>query len=214
MTTAMATTATQTLDLLEARLQRLSFLLSGDGNGDDEHPSTSTSTSTSTTPAKVRLAGIERNLKSLAARSPAVADVLQLHRAHPDLFNASSTSTPPSTLPTASLAQLVLAHEQLYKTTNSQLTTANDSKNIPDPSSLTKLIGLTSRIDAAEAKQVEQAREFAELRGRSAKIVEKWYEEGVLDMGERWADWEERLRDAEILVRRREAAKRREEAGV
>ena len=57
----------------------------------------------------------------------------------------------------------------------------------------------------------EQAKEFAELRARSAKVVEQWYENGVLDMGEKWADWEERLRDCEILVRRNEAAKKREE---
>ena len=207
--TAMATTtATQTLDLLEERLQRLTFLVNGDTAHHNEQQQTAS------TPARARLVALDRNLKSLAARSPAISDLLQLHRTHPDLFHTTSANSPPSTLPAASLAQLVLAHEQLYKTTNSQLTIVNDSKNIPDQAALTKLIGLQSRIDAAGAKQTEQARQFAELRGRSAKIVEKWYEQGVLDMGENWADWEERLRDAEILVRRREAAKKREEAGA
>ena len=67
---------------------------------------------------------------------------------------------------------------------------------------------------AEQQKQEQQAEELAELRARSAVVVEKWYSEGVLKMGERWADWEERLREGEILIRRREAAKKREEGLV
>ena len=33
----------------------------------------------------------------------------------------------------------------------------------------------------------------------------------VVGMSERWAEWEERVRDVEILVRRMEAAKKRDE---
>jgi hypothetical protein len=85
---------------------------------------------------------------------------------------------------------------------------------VPDPSSATKLIELQPRIDQARVKQVAQAQQFAELRARSAKAVETWYEGGLLGMDEQWADWEERLRDAEILIRRREAAKKREDGLV
>ncbi|EME45379.1 hypothetical protein DOTSEDRAFT_87742 [Dothistroma septosporum NZE10] len=204
------TAASHTLLLLEERLQRLLFLVEGDDTDDSEQQPTSTSTSS----ARARLAALDRSLRSLATRSPAIADLLQIHRTQPDLFHTASTYETPSILPAAALAQLVLAHEQLYRTTNAQLTAVNDSKNIPDSSALTKLIGLQMRIESAEAKQMQQAQVVAELRGRSAKIVEKWFKNGVLEMEEKWADWEEQLRDAEILVRRREAAKRREEGGV
>ena len=45
-------------------------------------------------------------------------------------------------------------------------------------------------------------------------MVERWYEGGVLGMGEQWAGWEERVREGEILVRRREARQRREDGGL
>lgn len=64
------------------------------------------------------------------------------------------------------------------------------------------------------AKQDEQAQAVAELRARSAKVVEKWYVSEVQGMGEAWAGWEERVREGEILVRRKEAVKRREEGVV
>ena len=86
--------------------------------------------------------------------------------------------------------------------------------SIPDPAASAKLIELQPRIEKVRAKQEAQLQELAELRAKSAKAVEIWYEGGVLGMGERWAEWEERLRDAEISVRRREAAKKREEGLV
>lgn len=79
---------------------------------------------------------------------------------------------------------------------------------------MAKLIAQQARLDQARQKQDEQAREFAELRARSARLVETWYEEGVLGMGEKWAAWEEKLREGEILVRRREARVKREKEGV
>ena len=109
------------------------------------------------------------------------------------------------------MAQLILAHESLYKTSSVQLSTLNDNSTIPESAPLVKLIAMQTRIDKLETKQMEQAQEFAELRARSARAVEKYYESGVLQMGEQWTEWEERLKDCEILVRRKEAAKRREE---
>ncbi len=85
---------------------------------------------------------------------------------------------------------------------------------MPDPAAAAKLIELRPRIQQAHRRQIAQAKEFAELRARSAQAVENWYEGGVLGMGEQWAEWEERLRDAEILVRRREAAKWREDGTI
>ncbi|CAK4031028.1 Hypothetical predicted protein [Lecanosticta acicola] len=194
-------TAADTLAMLEERLARIDFLVSGSGTEAAQSPGN----------ASKRLRALERTLQTLAAKSRPITDLLQLQRQYPELFSPSSAHPAPSTLPPAALAQLVLAHEQMYKKAASQLSILNENKDVHDPSQLTKLIAMRSRTGKLEAKQKEQAKEFAELRARSAKIVEQWYESGVLDMGEKWADWEERLRDCEILVRRNEAAKKREE---
>ena len=199
-------TAAATLSMLEERLHRLDYAINGDvppvDAKDEPKPTAS---------AAARLRTLERTLKALTAKSHAVSDILQVHQKYPELFHTTDEKTVPNTLHPASLAQLILAHEHLYKTTSSQLSTLHDNSTIPDTAPLVKLIGLEPRIERVEAKQIEQAREFAELRLRSTRLLENWYKMGVLDMGEKWADWEERLRDCEILVRRKEAAKKREE---
>ena len=47
--------------------------------------------------------------------------------------------------------------------------------------------------------------EMKELRARSARVVERWHELGVLGEGQCWAEWEGRLGMVEKGVRRREA---------
>lgn len=196
-------TVTDTLSLLEDRLNRVNYILNGNGESFTQQESKHA------TSASTRLRSLERSLHSLASKSPVVADMLALQRKHPALFDGDSAES----LPPSSLASLVLAHSQLYQTLSTRLSQLQDL-SVPDPSSASKLIELQPRIEKARKRQVAQAKEFAELRARSAAAVEKWYEGGVLGMGEQWAEWEERLRDAEILVRRREAAKRREDGTI
>lgn len=200
-------TAAETLSLLEDRLNRVNYILNGDADAatTQQQPGSKHATS-----ASVRLRSLERNLHSLASSSPVVADVLALQRMHPESFNSN---LPSDSLPAASLSSLILAHAQLYQSLSTRLSQLQDL-SVPDPATAAKLIELRPRVERAREKQVAQAREFAELRARSAQAVEKWYESGVLGMGEQWAEWEERLRDAEILVRRREAAKRREDGTI
>lgn len=202
---ATSETVSDTLSMLEQRLQRIDYAINGDSpQSHDDQPKPAAS-------AAARLRHLERTLKALSTKSHAVADVLQIHKQYPELFHPADEKAVPSTLHPAALAQLVLAHESLYKTTSAQLQTLQDNSTIPESAPLVKLIGLEPRLERIEAKQIEQAREFAELRLRSTRLLENWYKVGVLDMGEKWTDWEERLRDCEILVRRREAAKKREE---
>ena len=52
--------------------------------------------------------------------------------------------------------------------------------------------------------------QMKDLRARSAIIVERWYEFGVLGEGECWAEWEGRLRGVEKTVRRRETERAQE----
>ncbi|KAF7188893.1 hypothetical protein HII31_09816 [Pseudocercospora fuligena] len=201
-------TAAQTLSMLAERLQRIDYVVNGDQHDGSENGSPNNAS------ASARLRNLERTLKALAARSHAVSDIFQLQKHYPELFHPTESHAVPSSLAPASLAQLILAHESLYKTSSVQLSTLNDNSTIPESAPLVKLIAMQSRIDKLETKQMEQAHEFAELRARSARAVEKYYESGVLQMGEQWTEWEERLKDCEILVRRKEAAKRREEGAT
>ncbi|GAB1741706.1 hypothetical protein NU219Hw_g7119t1 [Hortaea werneckii] len=202
-------TAADTLALLEERIRRIDHLLHGHTtlnsslheNDQDSPPSSATA----------RLRKLERSLASLLDRSPAAHQAIALQKSHPHLF--SSTSTTSTDLPTSTLATLVLAHSHLYTNLSTQLTQLQTTP-LPDSTPLTHLIDLQSRINKLQTKQHEQAQELADLRSRSALAVEKWYTGGVMAMGEQWADWEERVREVEILVRRREATRRREEEGV
>lgn len=205
----MADAASETLSLLEERLRRVQYVLHGHSDGGFDKASTSEVKGSAT----VRLRTLERDLQSLAAKSTTVSDILTLRKQYPELFHRSSSADASSTLPAASQASIVLAHSKLYQTISAQLPQVQEA-TIPDPAAAARLIELSPRILYLQAKQGAQARECAELRTRSARVVGSWYEGGVLGMGERWAEWEERLRDVEILVRRKEAAKKREEGAV
>lgn len=204
MATSQQTTD-ETLSLLQDRLDRVNYILNGEGQRFvEQQPAPKQAI-----PASVRLRSLEHNLNSLASSTPAVADVLALQKKHPEFFDATAADS----LPPASLGSLILAHSQLYQSVSSRLSQLQDL-SVPDPATVAKLIELRPRVEKAREKQAARAKEFAELRTRSAQVVEKWYEGGVLGMGEQWAEWEERLRDAEILIRRREAAKRREDGTI
>ena len=58
--------------------------------------------------------------------------------------------------------------------------------------------------------QRQHQNEVAELRRRSAKVIERWYELGVLGVGECWAEWESRVEGVERQVRRREHEKEKD----
>ena len=201
MTSSQQTTAA-TLALLDERLRRVNYALHGDSEVGDSDPSQTPRS------AIARLRALERTLAQLCVRSPATAEVLALQKAHPSLFHPHSSNLP-STLRPSQLAALILAHSQLYTSVSANLTQLQDTR-VPDPAGTVKLLDLAPRIEKARVRQEKQAREVAELRARSARVVEQWLEVGMLGMSERWAEWEERLREVEIVVRRREGAKRRE----
>jgi hypothetical protein len=198
-------TADASLDMLEARLQRVNYALNGDGEIEDA----STHTSMDHTAAH-RLRNLERQMQLIANRSPAANEVLKLQAQHPNIFEQATGAEQTNTLPLAPQAALVLAHAQLYSRVSGQLQSLQET-SVPDPASASKLRELQPRIEKAAARQQQQANELAELRSRSAAAVERWYESGILGMAERWAEWEERMRDVEIVVRRLEAMKKREE---
>lgn len=197
------------LDLLEARLQRINYAL----NGDNETEDASTTHRPADSTAALRLRNLERQMQLIASRSSAAEEVLNLQSKHPEIFDRTTDANQPNTLSLGPQAALVLSHAQLYSRISGQLQSLNDT-SIPDPTSASKLRDLQPRIAKAAARQERQAIELADLRSRSAAAVEQWYETGVLGMAERWAEWEERMRDVEIVVRRLEAMKKREEEVV
>ena len=69
---------------------------------------------------------------------------------------------------------------------------------------------MRSRIKAAEKEEQEQAKEIAQLRARSAHILQRWYEVSVLAGNECWVEWEGRCEEVERMVRRKERAEREE----
>ena len=196
------------LDMLEARLQRINYALNGDGEIEDASART-TQTSMDHTAAH-RLRNLERQMQLIATRSPAAGEVLKLQAQHPSIFEQGIGAEQTNTLPLAPQAALILAHAQLYSRVSGQLQSLQET-SVPDPTSASKLRELQPRIEKAAARQQQQANELADLRSRSAAAVERWYESGVLGMAERWAEWEERMRDVEIVVRRLETMKKREE---
>lgn len=67
-----------------------------------------------------------------------------------------------------------------------------------------------------ELLQESQAKEIAELRSRSASVIQRWYELGVLGGGQCWTEWESRVANVEKVVRQEEMhrAKEIESAGA
>ena len=61
-----------------------------------------------------------------------------------------------------------------------------------------------------ELLQESQAKEVAELRLKSAAVIQRWYELGVLGGGECWTEWERRVMNAEKIIRREEIHRARD----
>lgn len=215
-----------TIELLEARLQRLTYLLTGDASW----------TGTPTAPAKPaslddtvsrRLFRLEKDLENLSRNIPAVRDVLQLRKhpflylanepkltrrdsddRFPDLFRPTPPQSVPENLTTQNLASIVLSYASAFPETASRLTSLNDLP-VPDAQASASLVQLQPRLDQLARTQKEQVREISELRVRTARVLQRWYEVGLVGSGECWAEWEGRLEDVEREVKREEVVRER-----
>lgn len=67
-----------------------------------------------------------------------------------------------------------------------------------------QLVELLPEIQRLAQVQGAQEEEVGQLRARSAKILEWWVAVACVEMGEFWSDWEARVRDLEMRVRRGE----------
>lgn len=134
-----------------------------------------------------------------------------LDTAYPDLFHNDNKYTDPSdaALSPGERLAIISACATSYPTTASRLTSIKDVPIPPVESSLA-LIALQPRINRLEQLQEEQERELSELRLRSARVLKRWYEVGVLAGGECWVEWEGRVMGVEKRVRRVERWRERE----
>jgi hypothetical protein len=129
---------------------------------------------------------------------------------YPDLFVPATEGHSPSTLDISAITSIVLAHASTFSEIVSRLTSVKDLP-IPPASASADLIALQPRLNKVKEVQEAQAREMSALRARSARLLERWLEIGVVGQGEVWAEWEERVRAAERGVRRIEVAREQEE---
>ncbi|KAL4764642.1 putative nuclear distribution protein RO10 [Aspergillus foveolatus] len=227
--TQLETTASSTLYLLESRLNRLTYLLTGDTawTGTPNPPPKPSSYDET---VSRRLQRLESELESLAGKVGVVRDVLGLYERFPDLFRSTSTTslptstteqrdTPETTQPSDPetepspplqiMLSIILSYASLISETASRLTSLTDTP-IPDTSLSASLIALQPRMNQLAAKQDEQSREIAELRVRTAKVLQRYYEVSLLGGGEVWGEWEGRMERVEREVRRVEVARGRE----
>ncbi|KAI9862007.1 MAG: hypothetical protein M1824_001752 [Vezdaea acicularis] len=199
-----------TLKLLESRLLRLEFNLAGDKDATRTASEISFSTGKDQS-ISGRLARLESSLGQLSSRSEATSELLSLQAQYPDLFNSIPPSQKPTALDTTEMLAIVLASASLYHSTTSRLTSISDVP-VPPAESSAALITLQPRIAKVGLEREAQAREIAELRQRTAAVLERWYEVAVLGGGECWAEWEERVQQAERTIRRAEMIRERDDS--
>jgi hypothetical protein len=101
----------------------------------------------------------------------------------------------------------VTASASSYPSTASRLTSIRDVP-IPPAELSAQLIDLQPRIANVEALQAAQNSDIAELRARSAAVIQRWYTLDILQAGESWAELESRVEQAEQKVRRTALTKR------
>jgi hypothetical protein len=214
-----------TLIMLEGRLHRLEFLLHGLSNTFGI-PGPSPIPATATEPVSTRLASLESGLRRLASRHGLIQDLLDLRMdssplnisssvdkladtRYPDLFVPANNDHSPSTLDHSVIKSIVLAHASSFPETVSRLNSVKDLP-IPPASASAELLALGPRLEKAIEVQESQLHDVAALRTRSARLLERWLEVGVVGQGEVWAEWEERVRGVERSARRIEVAREKQ----
>ncbi|KAI4135766.1 MAG: hypothetical protein LQ347_000401 [Umbilicaria vellea] len=200
-------TATVTIELLEYRLRRIEFVLSGNEEAQSVLQQAAAQGKGFTTHA--RITRLEEALSKLSSKSTIVDQLLRLHARFPDLFQPTAPEEIPISLTTAELLAVVSSCASTYSIAASRLTTLQNSP-IPAAEHSASLIVLEPRLAEVELEQRLQAMELAELRSRTAAIIQRWYELGVLGGGECWTEWEGRVETVEKNIRQKEVIQAQE----
>ncbi|KAF3940307.1 hypothetical protein ABW19_dt0200632 [Dactylella cylindrospora] len=209
--------ALQTLSSLSQRLARIEHALVGTTLQNPQNTSTPLSLHAARInhrdhSIRARLSALQAALNRLASHSKPVNDLLELHAAYPEIFIdilPASQPPPEGSLNVTEKASVVLGSAAQVQSVASQLVSLHDLA-VPDVDTSVKLIDLQPRLDKLVVMQEMQGREMAELRRRSLKVLERWYEVSVEGVNECFAEWDERVMAAERAVRRIEGAKEEE----
>jgi hypothetical protein len=121
------------------------------------------------------------------------------------MFKNIYVAAPTSTLTTDEKLSTVFSAAPSFHATSSQLTSIKDTP-IPNPSTSADLISLLPRIYRAEVVQQTQAQEIADLRKRSAALLERWYLLGVEGVNECFVEWDKRTLKVDKLLARAQQA--------
>ncbi|KAG7009498.1 hypothetical protein G7Y79_00002g006130 [Physcia stellaris] len=200
-TAAEYKTTSETIDLLQYRLQRIQYYLTG--SEDSLEPLQKLAAQGREHGVLAQLAKVERDLARLSSKSPLVHQLLSLYATYPDLFQPSDLDDVPTTLTTAEILSIISSCASSFPTTVSRLTSVKDLA-IPPAEPSAALIALKPRLARMELLQESQGKELAELRLRSAAAIQRWYEVSVLGASECWSEWEGRLSNIEKRVRQEE----------
>ncbi|KAF1922780.1 uncharacterized protein M421DRAFT_104834 [Didymella exigua CBS 183.55] len=171
-----------TCSLLESRLARLEYLLSGPPAATPERPQT----------IPERMHAIEQSLQQLAGKTALLDRVNELLTKHKDVLAPPAAARTAAPLSVAQKSALVVGRATSLSTVASSLASLADS-SIPDTSGFVKLAALRPRIAEAEARQLQQALKVAELRRRSGLVVQRDRQVLGIAGGRAWAGHQERL---------------------
>jgi hypothetical protein len=197
------------LDLLEVRLRRLEFLLTGSSNLDGA-PDGVTRPQRSEETLLERLRSLQASLDQLrkgdGVAGEMVRDVEAIYARYPELFGRQQV--PNEDISTQ--ASVVLSNATLYPETASRLSSLQ-SLQIPPAESSAMLVGLARDIEQCQQEQNKLDDQVQDLRQRSARCLEWWVKTGVIGMGNMWEDWEDRMIQLERQVSRFERQRKDEE---
>lgn len=180
------------LSLLEFRMRRLEFLLTG--NSDlDGIPNAVGKSSKSSDAVASRLSSIQADLERLRHASGPAGDLIrEIESLHARVPEIAITTSAPSIGNTFERASVVLAHATLYPETASRLSSLQ-TLHTPPAEQSAKLSDLSPNIQACRRAQQALDSEIEDLRQRSARCLEWWVKVGVVGMGDLWEDWEDRI---------------------
>lgn len=202
-----------TLSLLEVRLSRLEYLLTG-ASAPSRDQSAVTSRDASNVPARMR--ALDARLTQLKRLDGLPGNVVRmidsLRREYPEIFAQRRIPDANNPVPVHELsnrANEVLANSTLYTTTSAHLQTLQTLK-IPQAEHSASLLDAGTRVEELRQRQATLDTDIEELKARSAKLLEWWIKNGVVGIGELWEDWEQRVKDCERVVRREERMQKEE----
>ncbi|KAF2134707.1 hypothetical protein P153DRAFT_279084 [Dothidotthia symphoricarpi CBS 119687] len=189
-----------TFALLETRLDRLEYLLSGPKKT-EEKPKT----------IPDRIHNIEKALQQLAGKTSLLVDAQELINKHKDVLiperEADKYDLP---LDTSQKAVLVVERATGFATTASQLKVLQDQQ-VPSTDGFTKLAMLRPRIAEAENRHLEQALKISELRKRTGLVVQRYKQVHLVGAARCWVSWHGRCQKAYRTMAREEFKRKPEE---